>query len=168
MSTPPPEKLLEDISNWATEKNKFIIEPYNNPQTHFSIWIKEPEPQKIMPIAVAYPKRSDNRIMMGWNWRPKYWDIKAYAAIKDRGRKESILIAVKAECIALNLTLGVDPPNIDKLERLAVTRSLPVNALTKDRFRDTMVNLMYMWGFLMSQFEQHNMSRANFDPSDYI
>ena len=91
MSTPSPEKLLEDIKSWTTKKGKLTIEPYDNPNAHFSIWVSPLEPHVIIPIMVAYPK-GDNRILMGWNWKPEDSNIKAYAAIKDRRRKESFRI----------------------------------------------------------------------------
>jgi hypothetical protein len=167
LSTPSPEKLLEDIKSWTTKKGKLTIEPYDNPNAHFSIWVSPLEPHVIIPIMVAYPK-GDNRILMGWNWKPEDSNIKAYAAIKDRRRKESIMRAVQGECITRGFTLGVEPPDIDHLEQMAITRSLPVNDLTRDRYGNTLWNLMYMWGFLMSQFERHDMSRAGFNPADYI
>jgi hypothetical protein len=105
---------------------------------------------------------------MGWNWGPGEMNIKAYAAIKDRARKESILNGIKAQCIARNLTLGIRPPNVDNLEQMAITDTIPINELTERRYLNTLVNLKIMWGFLMYQFEQHNMSRAGFNPSDYI
>jgi hypothetical protein len=166
LSYPQPEKVLEDIKKWATEKSKFIISPYDNPQSHFSVWITTPEPHKIIPIMVTYPKQ-DDKILMGWRWRQLELDIKAYEAIKDIGRKENIMRAVKSECLARNLTLGVNP-NIYNLEEMAIHRILSVSDLTKQMFRNIILDLMYMWVFLMSQFEQHDMSRAGFNPSDYI
>ena len=139
----------------------------DNPKAHFGLLIRDPEPHKIIGITVAYPKDADNRIVMGWMWRPEEMNIKAYAAIKDN-LKISIPRAMKLECIARSLTLGVEPNNIDNLERMAVSRSLPINEFIEEIYLQTLTNLAYMWAFLMYQFEGQNMSRAGFDPADHI
>jgi hypothetical protein len=153
LSTPSPEKIQDDIKNWTTEKTKLIVRPHDNPKTHFSIWVSPPTPHIIIPIMVAYPK-GGNTIMMGWRWAPEDLDIKAYAALRDRGRKESILRAIEGACSARGLTLGIDPPDIDHLEQMAITKEIPVNDLTKERYRKTILDLMFMWKLLMSQFER--------------
>ena len=167
MSAPTPDKLLENIIKWTEERTKFILEEYANPMTHFSIFVKEPEPHKITPVTVAYPKGHEDIVQMGWGWRPKEIDRKAYAAIKDRSRKRSVLGSLNAECINRGLTLIVKP-NIDNLEEIQIITSIPIDSLTGDKYYDALINLMLMWGFLMHQFQQHNMSRAGFNPADYI
>lgn len=166
LSNPSPEIIQDEIKNWTTEKTKLVVRPQDNPKTHFSIWVSAPTPPIIIPIMVAYPK-GGNTIMMGWRWGPEDLD-KAYAAIRDRGRKEGVLRAIQGACTARGLTLGIDPPDIDHLEQMAITKEIPVSDLTKERYRKTILDLMFMWAFLMSQFEKHNMSRANFSFADYI
>jgi hypothetical protein len=95
-------------------------------------------------------------------------DVKAYAAFKDRGRKESVRRVLRNECMVRGLDIGINPADVDRLEQLAITKSILVNNITKDNYRNTLVNLMDMWRFLMSQFEQHDISGANFNPADYI
>jgi hypothetical protein len=66
------------------------------------------------------------------------------------------------------LTIGINPTDADRLEQLAITKSLPVNEVTKDNYRNILLNLMDMWRFLMEQSERHDMNRAKFNPADYI
>jgi hypothetical protein len=61
-----PEKILEDIKNWTTEKTKLIVEPLDDPKTHFTIRVSPPTPHIIISITIAYPK-NDDTIIMGWN-----------------------------------------------------------------------------------------------------
>jgi hypothetical protein len=64
------------------------------------------------------------------------------------------LRAIEGACSARGLTLGIDPPDIDHLEQMAITKEIPVNDLTKERYRKTILDLMFMWKLLMSQFEK--------------
>jgi hypothetical protein len=84
---------------------------------------------------------------MGWIWEPGEMNIKAYAAIKDRTRNESILNGMKAQCVARNLTVSAEPPNIDNFEQIAITDTIPIHKLTERRYLNTLIKLKIIWGF---------------------
>jgi hypothetical protein len=163
LSSPPPEEILEVIKQW-TRNTKFIIKPFENPATHFSFNVMQPKDDKIIAVTVAYPKHG-NIIIMGWNWGLGETNIKAYAAINDRDRKESVLRGIKSKCIAKNFFLEIRPPNVDNLEQMIIKDIIPLKELTEIRYWTTLLNLKVIWTFLMSQLEQLNMSMTGFNPS---
>jgi hypothetical protein len=167
LSNPSPEKILDDIKTWTTEKNKLVVRPREDPNAHFSVLVSLPIPHRIIAITVAYPKAGD-KIIMGWIWIPEESDRKAYAAFKDRKRKESVRTALEEECRARGLTIGTEPANVDRLERLAISKFISISDFTRENYKTALWNLMEMWWFLMSKFEEYDMSRASFDPSEYI
>lgn len=95
-------------------------------------------------------------------------DVKAYAAVKDRTRKESAMRAIKMECEARKLIINLIPNDIDRFEELKVHRYLLVDELNESIFYDVVFDLWRIWEVILSQFEQHDISRASFDPSDNI
>ena len=163
MSSSPPEGILEVIKQW-TRNTKFIIKPFDNPATHFSLNVMQPRDDKIIAVTVAYPKHG-NIIIMGWNWGLGETNIRAYAAINDRHRKESILRDIKDKCMARNLFLEIRPPNVDNLEQMIIKDIIPLRELTEIRYWTTLLNLKVIWTFLMSQLEQLNLSMTGFNPS---
>lgn len=161
-----PNTLLENIKNWIREKNEFQISHLSNPKAHFSIQISPHQQNVIPPITIAFPKGMDS-LIFGWNWLLEVMDTKAYSSITDNRRKENIIMTLQNECKSRNLILQGNP-DMYNLAQLAVHRLIPSNELTKDNFRNIVMDLIYLWALAMLQFERHDMSRAGFNPSDYI
>jgi hypothetical protein len=162
-----PEKVLEDITKWIHKINSLTIQKKDNPDSHFNIIILSNKPG-LKRITVSYPKRSGDKILMGWGWRLLDMDIKAYAAIKDRDRKESIMNPIAMECKARKLGMRLIPEDIYRFEELKLYRYLHVDELDQSIFFSTMFDLWYMVQVIMEQFEKQNMSRAGFNPDEHI
>lgn len=160
-----PETILEKIKNWIDETGKLAISPYDNPQSHFSIWVKLPNSNALQPMMVTYP-RNGEQILFGWNWLLTYIDSKAYHAIQDEDRKKNLTNSFKNEAIKRNFLPHFNP-NIYNLEGIAIFRYLSIDKLTKENFWEVMNDMMFMWGYLMQLFQNHGMNKAGFNPSDY-
>jgi len=166
MPSPTPEIILENIKEWINDLGKLSITPHKNPKCHFSIWVSLPESSIIQPIMVTYPK-NDEKILFGWHWLMEAMDSKAYHAITDISKKLHLTNSFRNEAMKRKFILQFEP-DIFKLKGIAIFKFIPINELTKESFRGVMLDLMYMWGYLMSLFENNDMSRAGFNPSDYI
>jgi hypothetical protein len=160
-----PEKILEDVTKWIHKNNKLTIRKQDILGSHFNIMIV-PDKVGLKRITVAFPK-NDDKILMGWGWRQEDMDIRAYAAIKDRDRKQIIMINISMECKVRKLTMHLIPNDIDRFEELKVYRYLRVDELNESIFDSTMFDLWSMWAVILNQFEQQNMSRAGFNPANH-
>ncbi len=164
--TSSPEAVLQNIQKWIGEKNEFSVSQLSNPKAHFTIQLSPYESNVVLPITVAFPKGLD-KLIFGWNWVLEDMDSKAYKAITDNRRKENIIISLQNKSRERNLILQ-GSPDAYNLSQLAIHRLLPAIELTRDYFRNIIMDLIYMWAFVMLQFEKHDMSRAGFNPADYI
>ncbi|MGD9673382.1 MAG: DUF2299 family protein [Candidatus Nitrosocosmicus sp.] len=161
-----PNTLLENIKNWMREKNEFQISQLSNPKAHFSIQISPYKQNVVPPITIAFPKGTDS-LIFGWNWLLEVMDTKAYSSITDNRRKENIIMTLQNESRKRNLILQ-GSPDMYNLAQLAVHRLIPSIELTKDKFRNIVMDLIYLWALAMLQFEKQGMNKAGFNPSDYV
>ena len=166
MPSSTPEIILEDIKDWINDLGKLSVTPYNNPKSHFSIWVSLPDSNMIQPIMVTYPKNI-GKILFGWHWLMEDMDSKAYHAITDITKKLHLTNSFRNESMRRKFILQFEP-DIYNLSGIAIFKFIPIDELTKESFSGIMLDLMYMWGYLMSLFEKNDMSRAGFNPSDYI
>lgn len=166
MPSSSPEIILEDIKDWINDLGKLSVTPYNNPNSHFSIWVSLPDSNIIQPIMVTYPK-NNGKMLFGWHWLMEDMDSKAYHAITDITKKLHLTNSFRSESMRRNFILQFEP-DIYNLSGIAIFKFIPIDELTKESFRGIMLDMMYMWGYLMSLFEKNDMSRAGFNPSDYI
>jgi hypothetical protein len=125
--------------------------------------------QQIKLCSVAYRKDLDftKTILIGWAWRPSDIDITTYQSIKDVNIKHNLIKSIKSRCDEKGLSISVNPDEENLLE-IRVSKPLPIESLAKSEFVETVSKLVSMWAFLSLQFRFHNMSRADFDPSQPV
>ncbi len=166
MPSSTPEIILEDIKDWINDLGKLSVTPHNNPKSHFSIWVSLPDSNKIQPIMVTYPK-NNGKILFGWHWLMEDMDSKAYHAIMDITKKLHLTKSFRNESMRRKFIIQFEP-DIYNLSGIAIFKFMPIYELTKESFSGIMLDLMYMWGYLMSLFEKNDMCKAGFNPSDHI
>jgi hypothetical protein len=171
LSAAKPEKVLQTIKNWIEEEGKYGIKEVYNPKTHstLSLFSKEENDSGELPISVIYPKDLDftKTISVGWACRPSDIDIKAYQSIKDSKIKRDVIESIKSKCHRRGLSFSVNPDEENLLE-VRVSKPLSLESLAKSEFVETVSTLVSMWAFFNLQFRFHNMSRADFDPSQHV
>jgi hypothetical protein len=170
LPSPKPEEVRETIKGWIREDGKYNTNEVYNPKTHFTLSLfSKREDSGELPISVAYPKDPafTNTILIGWAWRPFDIDIKAYQSIKDIKIKHDLIESIKNKCDQKGLLISIAPDE-ENLQEVRVSTLVSLDSLAKSEFLETISRLVSMWAFLNLQFRVHNMSRADFDPSQHV
>ena len=130
-----PEKVLETIKDWINDHGKFNVEELSESTTYFTLKLSNRKDPEILALSVIYSRdfQLANAIIVGWAWKLRDIDRKAYAAIMNSNLKRNLVESIRSRCHSKGFSMSVEP-NEDNLEAIRVSKQLQLEGLTKHEF----------------------------------
>ena len=150
------KEVIEKIQKWLDDES-IEITNIDNPFADYQINIKNPNQ------TICLPKNKIDSIEFVTSVNFTNEDKKTYAALKNNEEKLRIIWDLQRSLLEINVEYEIQP-NFDNLESIIIKKTIYFDALTKDKFMDTIFTLQrgfYLVELMLRQLRGKYYSNSN-------
>jgi hypothetical protein len=150
------KEVIEKIQKWLDDES-IEITNIDNPFVDYQINIKNPNQ------TICLPKNKIDSIEFVTSVNFTNEDKKTYAALKNNEEKLRIIWDLQRSLLEINVEYEIQP-NFDNLESIIIKKTIYFDALTKDKFMDTIFTLQrgfYLVELMLRQLRGKYYSNSN-------